>query len=230
MTALHRTVLASLLVITTGFVPSIGLAAGLYTGSAPVNSQSDEDRATALRAALGQVVVKASGDPGALSRPEVIKALARADRYMQQYSYQPNTGGDPSLPASRFVLVAQFDRSSVDAMLHDLNLGGATDPSSTPAGVDSAAAQVPASGSYRLWFSGLRSADDYARLVGALNSNEQVRAVRVEQARGNGVQIKVDTRGALATLLDSLDASRLAHVSNPHPPLEGVDALLDYQP
>jgi Uncharacterized protein conserved in bacteria (DUF2066) len=229
VTSLRRTAFALLLLLVASIVPVLAAAAGLYTGTAPVNSQSDEDRATALRAALGQVVVKASGDPAALSRPEVIKALGRADRYMQQYSYQPNTGGDPTLPASRFVLVVQFDRTGVDAMLHDLNLGGMSDAASNPVGTD-AAAQVAAPGSYRLWFSGLRSAEDYARLVGALNSNEQVRAVRVEQARGNGVQIKVDTRGALSSLLDSLDATRLAHVSNPHPPLEGVDALLDFQP
>ena len=55
-------------------------AAGLYAGSAPVASQSDEDRAVALRAAFSQVIVKLSGNNAVLSRPDVVRAVSKADR------------------------------------------------------------------------------------------------------------------------------------------------------
>lgn len=208
--------------------PALVQAAGLYTGTAPVNSQSDEERAGALRTALGQVVVKLSGDPGVLSRPDVAQAIARADRYMLQYSYQPNAGGTGTAGA-RFTLVVQFDRSGVDALLHDLNLDGTQNvPPAT--GADTAAAPAVLSGSYRLWISGLRSAQDYARLIGALSGSDQISALRVEQAHGNTVQVRVDTRGSLQNLLALLEATHLAHATNTRPPVAGIDALLDFEP
>lgn len=225
----NRHCLAFVFLIGVYLTPAIAVAAGLYTGTAPVNSQSDEDRAGALRIALGQVLVKLSGDPTVLSRPEVTKALARADRYMQQYSYAPNTGADTSQSAARLLLVVQFDRDGIDGILRDPGLGTAHD-----AGASTAAdtpAPAAATGSYRLWINGLRSAENYARLIGALSGNEQVRMLRVEQAHGNGVQVKVETRGALQDLLNALDATRVAHsTSGSHPPVEGIDALLDFEP
>jgi Uncharacterized protein conserved in bacteria (DUF2066) len=217
------------LLIVAGLLPVSALAAaGLYTGSAPVNSQSEEDRAGALRAALGQVIIKLSSDPAVLSRPDVAKAIARADRYMQQYSYQPNTTAAPDSP--RFMLIAQFDSARVDGLLHDLNLDSGA-AAAAPAGADApAAAAATSAGSFRLWFSGLRSAEDYARLIGGLSANEQVRSVRVEQAHGTSVQIRIDARGGLQSLLESLDLTRLAHTTNAHPPVEGIDALLDFEP
>lgn len=224
--------LAVILILGASLAPALAMAAGLYTGTAPVNSQSDDERAGALRNALGQVVIKLSGDPGVLSRPDVAKAIARADRYMQQYSYQPNNqaeSADSAQAGARLLLVVQFDRASVDAMLHDLNLESVGN-SATPPGADSAAVPAALPGSYRLWISGLRSAEDYARLIGALSANEQVRALHVEQAHGNTVQVKVDTRGSLQNLLAALDATRLAHATNARPPVAGIDALLDFEP
>jgi hypothetical protein len=232
----HRIVFTLVLMLAACLLPAFAVAVALYTGTAPVNSQSDEERAGALRTALGQVVVKLSGDPGVLSRSDVAKAIGHADRYMQQYSYQRNASADPAQSAAHFLLVVQFDRSSVDALLRDLNLDGSVDfgviPRADTAGATAApVAAAAAPGSYHLWISGLRSAEDYARLIGALSGNEQVRALRVEAARGNGVQVKVETRGALQSLLDSLETTRLARrTSDARPPLEGIDALLDFEP
>ena len=102
-------------------------------------------------------------------------------------------------------------------------MDGATAPADT-----TAAAPAESAGAYRLWFSGLRSAEDYARLVGALNANPEVRALRVEQAHGNVLQVRVEARGTLQNLTESLDASRVAHATNTKPPVEGVDAILDF--
>jgi len=202
-------------------------AAGAYAGTAPVNSQSDEDRATALRAAFSQVIGKLAGNAAVLTRPDVARALGRADRYMQSYGYE--TAGTPP----HLQLVVQFDRSGVDALLHDLNLDApeaGTAPAAPPDATSSATAPAAAPGSFRLWITGLRSAEDYARLIGSLSGNDQVRALHVEQAHGNTLQLRIDARGTLQALLDALAATRLAHVSNAHPPAAGVDALLDFEP
>jgi hypothetical protein len=83
--------------------------------------------------------------------------------------------------------------------------------------------------SYRVWVSGVSSADAYARLVGTLSRNELVRGVQAEQARGDGVELKIDTIGPLQRVLDTLGNGPI-RVSNAKPPVEGVDALLDMQP
>ena len=248
--------------LALGLAPVFACAAGVYTGTAPVATQSDQDRATALRAALGQVVTQAAkGDATVLRRPEVARALTRAERYARQYSYQPNNApAEPGKAPAKFLLVAQFDAAQIDALVRDQSAAAAPSGASAPAAnapntaptsasVDSAsaaavstavagaeAARAPtdaaenAPASYRLWFSGLRSAEDYARLVGALNGNPEVRALRVEQAHGNVLQARIDARGSLQNLIESLDASRLARATNTKPPVEGVDAILDFEP
>lgn len=244
--------------IMLGLAPVFACAAGVYTGTVPVASQSDQDRAAALRTALGQVVTQAAkGDASVLRRPEVARALTRAERYARQYSYQPNNAPvDPGKAPMKFVLVAQFDAAQIDALVRDQGLAAAppaaaatapavpapapagslataaptTAPAadSTAAAADTASAPTESPGAYRLWFSGLRSAEDYARLVGALNANPEVRALRVEQAHGNVLQVRVEARGTLQTLTESLDAARVARPTNTKPPVEGVDAILDF--
>ena len=64
-----------------------------YTGEAPVNSQSDEDRAAALKTALANVVMTRTGDPGVLARADVASAVGQAERYVLQYQYRDNPAG-----------------------------------------------------------------------------------------------------------------------------------------
>jgi hypothetical protein len=197
-------------------------AAGLYSGEVPVASQADAERAEALKSALAQVVIRLTGDSAILARPDVARAVAGAERYVQQYQYQQDVVSDGGAPQLRLRLVAQFDRDAVDQMLRDLGLAAARG--------DSEAAPVetrPAS--YHVWVSGLRSAEDYARVVGTLARNELVRGVRAEQARGDGVGLRLDLIGPLSRLLTSLSGGPL-RVTNAKPPVDGVDALLDLAP
>jgi hypothetical protein len=213
--AVSRCLIVMLLAMA-GWSPLASAGAGLYAGEVPVNSQADGERAEALKAALAQVVVKVSGDAAAVGRPEVAKAIASADKYVQQFQYATDAGG----AAGRLVLVAQFDRDAVDRLLAQ---GGSA---RAPAAAD--ASQAPAeaqSGTYRVWVSGIASAEDYARLIGSLTRNELVRGVQAEQARGDGVQLKVEAAASLSRLLESLGNSPV-HVLNAKPPVDGVDALL----
>ena len=198
---------------------------GLYTGQVPVSSQSDAERTEALKTALAQVVIRVCGDSGALAKADVAKAVADAERYVQQFSYQQDVVTEGGQPQVRLTLVAQFDRDAVDQLLR--NLGLLKD--SAPA--EGQAAPVDATpGSYRVWVAGVRSAQDYARLIGALSGNEFVRDVQVELARGDGVQIRLTTAASLSRLLDNLSASAVIRVAKAKPPVDGLDALLDLQP
>jgi len=201
-------------------------AGGLYTGQVAVASQSDAERAEALKSALGDVVVRVSGDKGVLARPEIAKAIADAERYVQQFSYQQDIVTEAGQTQVRLTLVAHFDRDAVDRLLRN-----AGSPKESPPPPDGQAAVVDATpGSYRVWVAGVRSSQDYARLIGALSGNEFVREVQVELARGDGVQVRLTSATSLSRLLDNLSAGAVIRVANAKPPVDGLDALLDLQP
>jgi len=200
-------------------------AGGLYTGQVPVGSQSDAERAEALKSALGQVVIRVSGDSGVLARADVAKAVADAERYVQQFSYQQDIVTEGGQTQIRLTLVAQFDRDAVDRLLRNVGL---KDSPAQPEGQAVAVDATP--GSYRVWIAGVRSPQDYARLIGALSGNEFVREVQVELARGDGVQVRLSSATSLSRLLDNLSAGAVIRVANSKPPVDGLDALLDLQP
>ena len=202
------------------------VAGGLYTGQVLVVSQSDADRIEALKSALGEVVVRVSGDKGVLARPDVGKAIADAERYVQQFSYQQEVVTEAGQPQVRLILVAHFDRDAVDRLLR--NPGSTKDSPPPPDGQAAAVDATP--GSYRVWVAGVRSPQDYARLIGALSGNEFVREVQVELARGDGVQVRLASATSLSRLLDNLSAGAVIRVAKSKPPVDGLDALLDLQP
>jgi hypothetical protein len=229
--ALLRCLSAVFLVLAV-LSPAIGRAGtSLYTGQVPVNSQSEAERTEALKSALAQVLVKLAGDNAVLAKPEVAKAVANAGRYVQQYQYTQDVATDAGQPPARLTLMAQFDRDAIDQLLRDLGLVHAGGDAAQSAQVQSGVNQPGASqsGSYHVWVSGVNSAEDYARLIGSLSRNELVRGVQAEQARGDGVLLKLDVTGPLSRLLDTL-ATGPVHVLNAKPPVADVDALLGMQP
>ncbi|MGH8040852.1 MAG: DUF2066 domain-containing protein [Rudaea sp.] len=200
-------------------------ADGLYSAQVPVNSQSDADRAEALKSALGQVVVKLSGgDNAVLARPAVVQALANANNYVQQYQYTQDVVTTDAKPQVRLNLVAQFDRTAVDKLI--ANLGLAASAANTQVAQAATDTQAHA---YRVWIGGVQSAQDYARAVGSLSRNELVRSVQAEQARSDGLELRLDITGPLQRLLDSLAGSPL-RVVDAKPPVDGVDAVLAVVP
>lgn len=208
-----------------GFAAAACQAGGLYTAQVPVPSQSESDRTEALKNALAQVVVRISGDAGALAKPDIAKAVAGAERYVQQFQYQEEVATDAGgQPQVRLTLVAQFDRDAVDQLMRGVGLLQDGAPS------DQAPAADTAPGVFRLWVGGVRSGKDYARLIGSVAANERVRDVQVEIARGDGLQLRVTTIGPLAPLLDALNAGAVVRVTNAQPPVEGLDAMLELKP
>ena len=209
--------------IFLAWIGCVHAGAGLYTAQVPVASQSDEDRAEALKTALGQIIVRVSGEAGVLAKPEIAKALGQAERYVQQFQYQQDVVTEGGQQQVRLTLVAQFDREAVDRLARG---PGVVAESAEP---EPAAAEVKP-GTYHLWINGVRSARDYARAIGAVNGSDLVRDVQVELARGDGMQLRLATTVPLARLLDALNAGGVMRVTNASPPVDGIDALLDIRP
>lgn len=81
----------------------------LYQASAPVASQSAEDRAQILQQALGDVLIKVSGNDHVLDDAAVRSQLEAANNLMQEYSYQRSGNG--------YILQVSFDPDGVNRLL-----------------------------------------------------------------------------------------------------------------
>jgi hypothetical protein len=189
-----------------------------YTGEAPVNSQSDDERVGALKTALANVVIEQTGDAGVLARSDVAAAVAKAERYVLEYRYRPNAEG----ASSRWTFVAEFDSAAVDEMLQRLGLGPVSVGGTAPAEVAPSEATV--------WIGGIRSADDYVRVMAYLSRNNFVRTTEPLRARGEGMEVRLSLTTDLAHFLDVVGMERTLGVVSGAPPVEGIDATLALAP
>lgn len=194
----------------------LGAAPQTYTGEAPVDSQSDDDRLEAMKIALANVVIDQTGDSGALSRSDVAAAVAKADRYALQFRYKQNPGAADS-GAPKLTLIVEFDAAAVDAMLQKLGL-----QSAGVAGVpiDATPSDVT------VWIGGIRSAEDYARVISYLGKSNLVKSSQPREARGDGMLVKLSLATDLKHFLDAVTLERTLSVVNGAPPLDGIDATL----
>ena len=209
----------ALVVMLLMLVPIVAAAPATYSGEAPVSSQSEAERAEALKNALAAVVMRISGDSGVLARSDVASAVGDAARYVLQYQYRrdiaTDAGGQPQV---RLTLVAEFDAVAVDRMLNKLQL------SDTPIALDLAPTE------HRLWISGVHSAVDYARALGFLTRHSLVRNAQTTAARADGMLVKVSVVGGLENLLAMVGREGTLSVTSAAPPVEGIDATLALVP
>lgn len=82
----------------------------------------------------------------------------------------------------------------------------------------------------KVWISGLQSAQDYARLLETLGGNDLVREFQPEQARGDGLLLKLTLNLALDRWLAYLPPDGVLRVVNTAPPIDGVEATLALNP
>ena len=203
------------------FAPApVRAAPPTYTAEAPVDSQSDDDRLEALKIALANVIIDQTGDAGVLSRSDVAAQLAKADKYVLQFKYRQNPGAADT-GAPRLTLIAEFDAAAVDKMLQGLNLQSA--------GVAGAPIDATPSDA-TVWIGGIRSADDYARVIGYLAKSNLVKSMQPRQARGDGMLIKLSLATDLKHFLDAVTMERQLSVVNGSPPVDGIDATLALGP
>ncbi|WP_440222149.1 DUF2066 domain-containing protein [Dokdonella sp. MW10] len=212
---------AFVLVVVAAFASPAFAAPATYTGEAPVTSQSEGERAEALKTALAGVVTRLSGDPGLLARSDVAQAVATAAKDVLQYQYRRDVVNDPGAPPrAALTLVAEFDSAAVDAMMARLGVLGAG-PAATIDGTP---------GESRLWISGIRSAGDYARVVGYLSRHALLRGVQPQEARGDGLLVQVRTSAGLHAFLDLVAGEGVLRVASASPPVDGIDATLMLSP
>lgn len=106
-----RLLLASLLA-APAFATPTSTVIDLYSAQVPVDSRSAGDRRGATAAALGQVLVKITGDVS-VSLSEAAEPLLRAsERYLRSYRYLQVPGETPLEPA-RTELIAEFDAAAL---------------------------------------------------------------------------------------------------------------------
>lgn len=135
MTGLRAPVLVILLLI--GFAsglfarPAAAVeATGLYRVTLPVADRSQEVLDAAFQQALGQVLVKVSGDSQIGSQPPVQQALKNPANYVQQFAYQEKpaaaagaaTSATGAATAGGLDLQVRFDPVAIDRLLTTNNL------------------------------------------------------------------------------------------------------------
>ena len=118
--------LAGALAAALGAGPAAGgQVSGLYEADVRVGDRGAGERRRALGQALGEVVVRVSGERSAARNPVVSEALREPDAYLQQFGYvtlgRPGTGPG-SLPVDALHLRAAFDPGEVDRLLGDAGL------------------------------------------------------------------------------------------------------------
>jgi len=136
MRGLGAVLLAGLLMV----LPVAGMTAevsGLYEAEVQVFSQKRSERATAMAAALAEVLVRVSARRDAAQLEGVARLIRRPAKFLQQYQYRalPEAqreqialsgvnGADPQ------IVLFRFDRVAVDKVLRDngLPVWGATRP------------------------------------------------------------------------------------------------------
>lgn len=89
----------------------------LYTGEVPVPGQDDAARQEAMVAALKQVLVKVSGDPGAGERPEVQGALKDPAPLIQAFYYRQEVDRSGPVPALKLYYAANFEPRAITRLL-----------------------------------------------------------------------------------------------------------------
>jgi hypothetical protein len=206
--------LRALCLVLVLLAPLAGVAGpAMYTGEAPVTSQSDDERAAALKTALANVVIERTGDSGVLARAEVARAVGEAERYVLTYQYRRGSGADASAP---LVLVAQFDGAAVDRMLRQLGLLGG-EAAATPA-------EAPSEATVRI--DGIHGADDYARVMRYLGSSNFVRNAQPLHAQGDSLVLRLSLSTSLARFLDAVGLERTLAVADAGTHGDGIDATL----
>jgi hypothetical protein len=88
-----------------------------YTAEVPVLSQSAGERQVALARALGQVVVRLTGNSQAAANAVVRRAAAHGEDLVTDSQYRQDNDTVNGVPVFKTTLVASFDMGGVDALI-----------------------------------------------------------------------------------------------------------------
>jgi uncharacterized protein len=89
----------------------------LYVGEAIIAAPGDNEKRIAIANALGQVMVKLTGNPGAMSNIVVRRSMASANSLIASTSNRQITDSASGLPTFKTALVVSFDPNAIDALI-----------------------------------------------------------------------------------------------------------------
>ncbi|HCH24031.1 MAG TPA: hypothetical protein DE179_07015 [Oceanospirillaceae bacterium] len=108
--ALRRTIVLCLMLLS-GCVSSVTLAADLYVAEVPLLSDSDSHVKQAKSQAMALMITRLTGQKASLKSPAVKSALGQADTYISQISRKTN------VESQQVQLKLGFDKASVNQLL-----------------------------------------------------------------------------------------------------------------
>lgn len=97
--------------------PPIVQVPAFYVAEVPVLSQAAGERQAALARALGQVVLRLTGNPQAPATAVVRKAAAHAEDLLTDSQYRQDNETVNGVPVYKTVLVASFNQEGIDALI-----------------------------------------------------------------------------------------------------------------
>jgi hypothetical protein len=114
-----KKLLFSLLVSTLFFIPyaSAVTVSSLYQAEIPVASQTEDQKQQAVEQGLLQVLIKLTGNPQISSNAVIRKALAKADYFVQEYSYLA-----PLPDASEYLIQIRYETDDINRLLKKAGL------------------------------------------------------------------------------------------------------------
>ncbi|WP_439106962.1 DUF2066 domain-containing protein [Congregibacter sp.] len=115
----YRRIFARLLVLAAAIcwhgIAQADLVEDIYSAGIVAEGRDSRSLSAARSAGLAEVLIKASGDPQAVERPEVKKALSEAQGFLLGYSYEEDADGV-------LLLRLEYDEQAVQQLLREADL------------------------------------------------------------------------------------------------------------
>jgi uncharacterized protein len=89
----------------------------LYVGESTMDAIGDNEKRAAIARALGQVMVKLTGNPGAMNSTVVRRAMSSANSLVASSNSRQENDTVGGVPVFKNVLVVSFDPNAVDALI-----------------------------------------------------------------------------------------------------------------
>jgi uncharacterized protein len=89
----------------------------LYVGESTMDAVGDGEKRAAIARALGQVMVKLTGNPGAMNSMVVRRSMASANSLVASTSTRQDSGTASGMPVFKNVLVVTFEPNAIDALI-----------------------------------------------------------------------------------------------------------------
>lgn len=116
--------LVAILALCSAWAPPAGAdpVTDLHSSDVLVHDQGAATRASALKDALAQVLVKVTGSQASLETAEAAAMLENPSRYLQQYRYEAVHPVPEDPQAARLVLHTEFDGTAIEQRLRAAGL------------------------------------------------------------------------------------------------------------